>query len=448
MTKPLAVVICLLAAPAWAQVRVHVRTEKPQFLTGEPIFIVVEVENTGVEPLDARGWFKPPLELSVRNGERKVTKELTGCWGGAGNGTGSAVGVSDHPPILQPGKSTTFRRLVRGYRLTPDTYELRVLGTVDVAWRASDSFSAMGPPRSPVRGSITNPVDGAIIDRTLPLTIVAGSTDALRAAYAPYVAAAFASSGNERYEAVNAILEMAPAVLEPEIRKLAQQPQLESSLANLAADALAEIETPSSRAELIDRFDRSNDLQVRSVIVRAVATSRHPDNLPFLVSVLPGPQHGDRQRDQKRRRARHRPDRCRGGGDYAARRAGESGPAARRRPAPGARQHANEVGDPHPDRARGRAEGIREQRLHAGRTAVDRRAPVEISKVVRAPKKIKDVLPDCPELPASTSVGGVWIGEVLIDSKGRVAEVWPTRSFRLTPPFPAFNEAVVATIRQ
>jgi hypothetical protein len=49
MTKPLAVVILLLAGPAWAQVEVQVRTEKPQFLAGEPIFVIVEVKNVGTE---------------------------------------------------------------------------------------------------------------------------------------------------------------------------------------------------------------------------------------------------------------------------------------------------------------------------------------------------------------------------------------------------------------
>jgi outer membrane biosynthesis protein TonB len=29
-----------------------------------------------------------------------------------------------------------------------------------------------------------------------------------------------------------------------------------------------------------------------------------------------------------------------------------------------------------------------------------------------------------------------------------VAEVWPTHPFRLTSPFPAFNQAVVTAIRQ
>jgi outer membrane biosynthesis protein TonB len=73
---------------------------------------------------------------------------------------------------------------------------------------------------------------------------------------------------------------------------------------------------------------------------------------------------------------------------------------------------------------------------------------VQVSKMVRAPKKTHHVPTHWPELPPSTSVGGVWVGEVLIDHKGRVAEVWSTRPFRVHPPFPAFNEAVVTAIRQ
>lgn len=129
-----AVAICLLSGPAWAQVEVQVRTEKPQFLAGEPIFVLVEVKNVGTEQVAYDGAsLKPPLELSVRNGEHRVVKRLTGCGNEAGLGGG--FGVVDHPPMLQPGKSTTLRYLLRGYRLKPGKYELRVVGAVDLAWR-------------------------------------------------------------------------------------------------------------------------------------------------------------------------------------------------------------------------------------------------------------------------------------------------------------------------
>jgi hypothetical protein len=287
MTRLLAVAMCLLAGPASAQVEVEVRTEKPQYLAGEPIFVLVEVTNVGTEPVAYGGAsFKPPLDLSVPNGERKAMKGLTGCEGGIGIGLG--VGGTDHPPMLQPGKSTAFRHLLRGYRLKPGSYELRVAGAVDVGWRDPGRFSNMGAPRPPFTRSITDPVERATIDRSLSLTIVAASEEELRAVYAPLVAAAADSFTRAGYEAVDAILEMAPAFLEPEIRRLVKQRGHDRGFARRAAEALAEIDTASSRAELIAWFDRSDDLQVRSSIVRAVASARHPDNLSFLTSLLPG----------------------------------------------------------------------------------------------------------------------------------------------------------------
>ena len=284
MTKVLAVALCLLAGPAWAQVDVQVRAERPQFLAGEPIFVIVEVKNVGTEQVAYDGAsVKPPPELSVRNGERRVIKGLTGCGSGIGVG---GFGVAGHPPMLQPGKSTTFRYLLRGYRLKPGTYELHVSGTADVAWR-EPTFVQTGAPRPAFTRSITEPVEGATIDRTLALTITAASEEALRAAYAPYAAAA-ESSSRAGPEAANGILEMAPPFLEPEIRTLVKRRGHERGLAYAAAEALAEIDTPSSRAELIDWFDRSDDLQIRSSIVNAVARARHSDNLPFLASLLPG----------------------------------------------------------------------------------------------------------------------------------------------------------------
>jgi hypothetical protein len=283
MIRPLAVAICLLAGPAWAQVEVQVRTEKPQFLAGEPIFVIAEVKNVGTEPVAYNGAsLKPAVQLSVRNGDRKVVKGLTGC--GAGSVGGGAVGVTDHPPMLQPGQSTTYRYLLRGYRLKSGKYELHISGTVDVAWRESASVQTAAP-RPALTRSVTDPVEGATIDRTLPLSITAASEEALRDAYAPYVAASFSGV---RHDAVNGILEMAPAFLEPEIRTLVKQRGHELGFAYAAAEALAEINTPSSRAELVNWFDRSADLEVRASIVRAVAGTRHPDNLPFLASLLPG----------------------------------------------------------------------------------------------------------------------------------------------------------------
>jgi outer membrane biosynthesis protein TonB len=69
----------------------------------------------------------------------------------------------------------------------------------------------------------------------------------------------------------------------------------------------------------------------------------------------------------------------------------------------------------------------------------------------RAPKKIRDVAPAYPSLPAGTVISdgrNIWIAEALIDLRGNVARVWLNRRIAFSPPFPLFDEAIVAAIRQ
>ena len=74
--------------------------------------------------------------------------------------------------------------------------------------------------------------------------------------------------------------------------------------------------------------------------------------------------------------------------------------------------------------------------------------PVRVGGSIAAPKKIRDVSPKFPELPAGTTVGGMWVGEALVDTSGKVTRVWAIREIRVKPPFPAFNSAVTDAIRQ
>jgi hypothetical protein len=48
-------------------------------------------------------------------------------------------------------------------------------------------------------------------------------------------------------------------------------------------------------------------------------------------------------------------------------------------------------------------------------------------------------------VPAGWSV---WVGEVLIGTDGKVARVWTLRGVEFKPPWPEFNEAIVAAIRE
>src|SRR6476659_2163426 len=106
MPRPLlSVVLCLLATPAVAQVEVGVRTEKPSYLAGETVFILVDIRNVGDEPISYDGGgILNPLSFVVANGNPKPVRSLSAC---GGIESGGAMGGVDHPPMLQPGKQTT-----------------------------------------------------------------------------------------------------------------------------------------------------------------------------------------------------------------------------------------------------------------------------------------------------------------------------------------------------
>ena len=74
--------------------------------------------------------------------------------------------------------------------------------------------------------------------------------------------------------------------------------------------------------------------------------------------------------------------------------------------------------------------------------------PVRISGSIRPPKKLRGLPPELPELPDGTTAMGMWVGEALIDSSGKVAQVWPTREVRFKPAFPEFNQSIADAIRR
>jgi hypothetical protein len=73
---------------------------------------------------------------------------------------------------------------------------------------------------------------------------------------------------------------------------------------------------------------------------------------------------------------------------------------------------------------------------------------VRIGGSVRAPRKLRHVPPKYPKQPPGTVGSGMWLGEALISSTGRVAHVWPIRAVKFVPPFPAFNNAITDAIQQ
>ena len=72
--------------------------------------------------------------------------------------------------------------------------------------------------------------------------------------------------------------------------------------------------------------------------------------------------------------------------------------------------------------------------------------PRRLGEKIRQPRKTRDASPAYPPIPEGTTGGGVWIGEVLIDSRGKVSGVWTIREVKLTPPIPSFNKAIIDAV--
>jgi hypothetical protein len=123
-----------------------------------------------------------------------------------------------------------------------------------------------------------------MFDVTLPLVIEDGTDEELRKRFVPYVTDAGAYEVDRRDRAREAISEMAPPFLEKTILGFAK----DIYSARLAVEGLGRVQTPESRADLIELFDRSTDLQLRFLIVQTLAEIGTTGELAFFTSMLPG----------------------------------------------------------------------------------------------------------------------------------------------------------------
>ena len=63
-----------------------------------------------------------------------------------------------------------------------------------------------------------------------------------------------------------------------------------------------------------------------------------------------------------------------------------------------------------------------------------------------APMVTRRVRPAYPTIPDGTTGGGAWIGEVLIDTVGRVLNVWTIREVKLEPALPSLNKTITDAV--
>ena len=70
-----------------------------------------------------------------------------------------------------------------------------------------------------------------------------------------------------------------------------------------------------------------------------------------------------------------------------------------------------------------------------------------VDKTFAAPRKLTSRPFDFPTRPGATKASGVWVGEALVDTAGKVRQAWTIRSFNFEPAWPEFDDAVIGGIR-
>jgi HEAT repeat protein len=170
---------------------------------------------------------------------------------------------------------------LKEYDLMPGQYELTASGTAGVRWKYYPVMAPDVPPPPPPKHKETDPVPGALFDRTLPLTIVATTERDLREALAPLVADVDGADAMQRHHARAAIVETAPPFLESLIARIAAENQVDQS----AIDALGRIATTASRTHLKDLLRNSPEARRVSILL-ALARIGHRDDIDVFASVL------------------------------------------------------------------------------------------------------------------------------------------------------------------
>ncbi|HEY7287823.1 MAG TPA: HEAT repeat domain-containing protein [Vicinamibacterales bacterium] len=269
--------LLLAASSAFAQVHVDVRLEKNRYLAGEPIVLLVEVRNVGDEAV-GYSTCDGDVRLEVAGVERRTSPNIFGCFSSILSGGGCGI---DHPQLLQPGQTTTFRYLLRDYDLRPGQYQLSAFGKAGVRWKYYPVYAPNVPPPSPPEHKETDPVPGAQFERRLSLAVVAATQRQLRDAFAPLVSDADGTDPVKRYQARAAIVESAPPFLEPLIARFAA----EDPFGTTAIDALGRIASRNSRLQL-RKLARDAREARRSAAVLALARVGHRDDADFLANLL------------------------------------------------------------------------------------------------------------------------------------------------------------------
>jgi hypothetical protein len=293
----LSAVVLAFAGPAAAQVRTEAHLEKARYIAGEPIFLVIDVTNTGWQPVayDGSTDYQHPktvtLSIDGKMPRQSPARAIASCNQLMSPALFGGGGMLDHPPVLAPAERRPFKYLLSEYDLPPGRYRLTAKGQVNLEWRedyAPIDYRKIpsNVPYPPTR-RYGDPVEGADVDATFDLFVDSGSSEQLSDAFAALVFDADPLQTAKAAEARRHIMLLAPPFLEASIVRWTREAAVRGDgLTPIGAEALARLATPSSRAGLRDVLASLGDQRWAPMVVAQMASVATREDESFLRGLL------------------------------------------------------------------------------------------------------------------------------------------------------------------
>jgi HEAT repeats len=246
-------------------------TAKTNFLVGEPIFVVLTLSNRG----DNTVWvnLKAPADLEPQCHD--FAMQVPGAEPARAWGCGFSISCGRGSHEISPGDSLTLRQLLNS------EVRLQHLGSFAIHTRTTievldqDSFT----DRS---------IDEFEVSDTLSVNLQTGEENQLRAAFQPFVAELAGPQGPKRWEAAEAIIEMAPPFLEDVLIELTT-----SRHAYAAIGALGKINSLKAREVLASIARVNDDPGLRAEAIRTLGQAKDESYLPLLLQLAQSTDRAD-----------------------------------------------------------------------------------------------------------------------------------------------------------
>jgi hypothetical protein len=261
----LMIVMVQAGQACWAQqITGRIHPEKPTYLVGEPVFVVLDLANAGSKPIwiaETCAWLDTQFEATNASKSRSEVS-LFGC--GVGGTAGSCAGSAKQ---ILPGGHYKRRYLLDGsFRLeTPGAYPIRVRHQIDI-YAGETGYRVIATQD---------------LVSEFQLSLVEQDDKQLASAYAPVLGDLDSPDAFTSSLAIEAVVQHPPRFLEEVILSLADHPKTAAA----SVSGLERLATPRAKMKLAELSAAGNPEGIRQTAISALAALGDSAYCPSMLNI-------------------------------------------------------------------------------------------------------------------------------------------------------------------